>query len=114
MAQERYIQLSLQRKLNNGTFSVITTRSYVHPHTAAMKAVELIMFGGQPGDVVEVAHKETGNQFGTVKMTATGRLNIDIQHDHPMLIAHSIELRAALRQRQEQASAKAEKSGRSK
>lgn len=110
MAQERYIQLSLQRKLNNGEYAVISTRSYLHAHTAAMKAVELLIFGGQPGDVVEVAHKETGNQFGYVKISAKGNLTIDIQHDHPMLVGHSVDMRNALRLRQEQAAARLEKS----
>lgn len=110
MAQERFIQLSLQRKLKSGGYAVISTRSYVHAHHAAMKAVELLLFGGQPGDVVEVAHKETGNQFGTVKIGAKGTLTIDIQHEHPMLIGHSIELRDALMQRQQEAVARMEKS----
>lgn len=97
MAQERFIQLSLQRKLKNGSFKVITTRSYLHAQNATVKAVELLMFAGQPLDVVEVAHTETGNQFGTVKMSATGRVMIDIDQHHPMLIAHTKALRACLK-----------------
>lgn len=99
MAQERFIQLSLQRKLENGKFAIITTRSYVHAQNAAMKAVELLMFAGQPGDVVEVAHTVTGNQFGTVKISATGRISIDIDRHHPMLMAHTKDLNDTLKAR---------------
>lgn len=100
MAQERFIQLSLQRKLASGNYAVITTRSYVHAHNAAMKAVELLMFGGQPGDVVEVAHATTGNQFGTVKISAKGAITIAIDEHHPMLLQHTRAVRESLEVRQ--------------
>lgn len=100
---QRFIQLSLQRKLKSGKFKVIATRSYLHAQNAAIKAVELLMFAGQPLDVVEVAHTETGNQFGTVKMSATGRIMIDIDQHHPMLVAHTELLRAGLKDREDRA-----------
>jgi hypothetical protein len=103
-SKERFIQLTLQRKVND-RFLTISTRSYLHAHTAIVKAVELLMFGGRPNDVVEVAHKETGNQLGTVKITATGQIKINVDEHHPMLLAHTSEVDEALRKghRKEQA-----------
>lgn len=43
-------------------------RRYVRLDTAIRRQTELAYLEGQPGDVIEFAHAETGMQIGTIKV----------------------------------------------
>ena len=51
-----------------------STRRYARIDNAIPRATQLLMQRGQPRDVVEFSHADTGMQLGTVSIHAGGRL----------------------------------------
>ena len=47
---------------------LLSVRRYVRLDTAIRRQTELVYLEGQPGDVIEFAHAETGMQIGTIKV----------------------------------------------
>ena len=47
---------------------LLSVRRYVRLDTAIRRQTELAYLEGQPGDVIEFAHAETGMQIGTIKV----------------------------------------------
>ena len=48
--------------------TLLAVRRYARLDTAIRRQTELAYLEGQPGDVVEFAHAETGLQIGTIKV----------------------------------------------
>ncbi len=48
--------------------ALLDIRRYVRLDTAIRRQTELAYLEGQPGDVIEFAHAETGMQIGTIKV----------------------------------------------
>ena len=48
--------------------ALLDIRRYVRLDTAIRRQTELAYLEGQPGDVIEFAHSETGMQIGTIKV----------------------------------------------
>ena len=48
--------------------ALLDIRRYVRLDTAIRRQTELAYLDGQPGDVIEFAHAETGMQIGTIKV----------------------------------------------
>ena len=48
--------------------ALLDIRRYVRLDTAIRRQTELAYLEGQPGDVIEFAHAETGMQIGTIRV----------------------------------------------
>lgn len=66
---ERNLIVTLHRKRKP-----LWARRYLRLDTAIPRITELMILGGEPGDVAEIAHAVTGMQIGTVRLRAGGNL----------------------------------------
>lgn len=55
----------------------LMTRRYVKIDNAVPRTTQVLMWSGQPRDVVEFSHADTGLQLGTIKVHAGGKLTTD-------------------------------------
>ena len=51
-----------------------STRRYAKIDNAIPRCTQVLMWSGQPRDVVEFSHADTGLQIGTIKVHAGGRM----------------------------------------
>jgi hypothetical protein len=54
--------------------AVVWSRRYLKLDNAIPRAVQLAMQEGQPRDVIEFSHVDTGMQIGTVKLSVGNKL----------------------------------------
>lgn len=55
----------------------LMTRRYSRIDNAVPRTTQILMWSGQPRDVVEFSHADTGLQIGTIKIHAGGRMTTD-------------------------------------
>lgn len=55
----------------------LMTRRYIKIDNAIPRSTQILMWSGQPRDVVEFSHADTGLQIGTITVHAGGRLTTD-------------------------------------
>jgi len=63
---KRTITATLHRLCGNST-KIIFVRRYANVTNAIKKGIELFIFSGHPGDVLEISHSNFGFQIATVK-----------------------------------------------
>jgi len=54
-------------------------RRYVRVQTAIPRAVEILLWLGSPGDVVELSHAEFGFTIATIKVHVGGKVTIQVE-----------------------------------
>lgn len=69
MSYERNVVATWERK-----GEVVRTISYSRIDNALSRLTYHILWDGQPGDVIELAHRYTGMQFGTMKVRVGNRI----------------------------------------
>ncbi len=55
----------------------LMTRRYIKIDNAIPRSTQILMWSGQPRDVVVFSHADTGLQIGTIKVHAEGKLTTD-------------------------------------
>lgn len=55
----------------------LTSRRYIRLDNAIPRSTQILMWSGEPRDVVEFSHADTGLQIGTIKVHAGGKLTTD-------------------------------------
>lgn len=55
----------------------VCPRRYIRIDNAIPRSTQILMWSGQPRDVVEFSHADTGLQIGTIRVHAGGQLTTD-------------------------------------
>lgn len=78
------IDATLHRIGKNKTRITVWTRRYARIETAVRRCTEFIVLEGEVGDVIEFYLRLNGYQVATIRMTATGKLDV-MWNDHKLL-----------------------------
>lgn len=71
-----HIQATLHRRVSKNRLAPVWTRRYARIETATAKAMEYLMFAGAVGDVIEFHLRRNSMQVGTIRMMASGKVDI--------------------------------------
>lgn len=71
-----HIEATLHSRASKTRFIRVWTRRYARIETATAKAMEYLMFAGAVGDVIEFHLRRNSMQVGTIRMMASGKVDI--------------------------------------
>lgn len=69
-------------RLTKGGRTFIWTRHYARIETAVHRCTTFLILEGEIGDVIEFTLKKNGYQVGTVRLKATGKIEVLWNDDH--------------------------------
>lgn len=63
-------------RMKNGHHLFVWTRNYARIETAVRRCTEFLILEGEVGDIIEFTLKVNGYQVGTIRLKATGKMEV--------------------------------------